>query len=479
MRTIIAQCTPVGSGALAVLRLSGPASFTIADQIGRLASGLLLRDQPANTVHYGRIVADTETVDQVLFTIFRAPKSFTGEDTVEIGCHNNQLIIAKIISLALQAGASLAERGEFSQQALLNRKLDLTQVEALNELIHAQTAAALKKSLAQLQGSLSQWLAKIEQQLLQALVLTEASFEFLDEEIEFKTEIQQLLTQITVTLTQLQQQFGPDQQLRTGIKIALVGPPNAGKSSLFNALLQQERAIVTEQPGTTRDTIEAGITCGDYWVTFVDTAGLRATDQAIEQLGISRSWNAAQAADLILLVTDSTRPLTATEITDYQALITKYETKIIQVANKCDLTPAQPVTANTAVTTSKTPGLTPTNPLASSASLAYEQTIAHISVSARQNINLSALTALISTKLQQLLQHSAAPFLVNQRHQTVINELLIQLPIMSEQVTTDLPPYELLALNLKQALRTLAELSGKTISETAMDQIFREFCVGK
>ncbi|HLB40899.1 MAG TPA: tRNA uridine-5-carboxymethylaminomethyl(34) synthesis GTPase MnmE [Candidatus Babeliales bacterium] len=466
MRTIIAQCTPIGSGSLAVLRLSGPDSIAIADRIGRLASGQLLCNQAANTVHYGRVVkqqpasatapALSETVDQVVFTLFRAPRSFTGADTVEISCHNNQLIVGHIIALALQAGASLAQRGEFSAQAFLNRKLDLTQAEALNELIHAQTAAALQKSLAQLQGSLSQWLAGLEAQLMQALALTEASFEFLDEELEFGNEIRQILATVTADLIQLQQQFSQDQQLRTGIKITLIGPPNAGKSALFNALLQQERAIVADQPGTTRDTIEAGITCGEYWVTFIDTAGLRVTTEKLEQLGIARSYAAAQAADLILLVIDGTRPLTTAEQTEYQAFMPQYGQKMIVVLNKCDLVSNLPANG-----------------------LNIPPMLPQLAVSALQQTNLAALKTLISSKIQLLLGQNASPFLVNQRHQAVISELLRQLPVAQAQLAAAEIPYELLAVNLNQALQTLVELSGKSISEQAMDRIFREFCVGK
>ncbi len=489
-RTIVAQCTPIGSGTLAVIRISGPQSLQIADHIGQLANQQKISVQAANTINYGAVIEHItaprnlpenlvnyekalldqtklenqtfEIIDRAMFSVFRAPKSFTGEDTVEINCHNNQLIINQIINLALKFGANLAQRGEFSQQAFLNKKLDLTQVEALNELIHANTDQALKKSLAQLSGSLSHWLVAIEAQLLQALALSEASFEFLDEEFDFGPQILVIIEKLELTLRELQVKFNQDQQLKTGIKIAIIGPPNAGKSALFNRLVQQERAIVTEIAGTTRDTIEAGWQLGKYLVTFVDTAGLRKTSETIEQLGITRSLQAAQTADVILLVFDSTRNSTSyteTELAEYQELIKLYNHKILLVLNKCDLdnrnTP--PSTVARGDVASEIP----------------------ILVSAQTGANLDQLKQALENKIQSLLGANNSPFLLNQRHNVIISDLLTQLTVIKQLLTQSQVAYELLSINLNDALVTISELTGKTISEQAMDKIFQEFCVGK
>jgi tRNA modification GTPase len=520
-RTIVAQCTPIGSGTLAVIRISGPQSLQIVDQLGQLANWAKISAQAANTISYGAVIEsitapqnlpeslETIIIDRVMFSVFRAPKSFTGENTVEISCHNNQLIINQIINLALKFGASLAQRGEFSQQAFLNQKLDLTQVEALNELIHANTDQALKKSLAQLDGSLSSWLVEIEAQLLQALALSEASFEFLDEEFDFGPQILVIIEKLELTLRELQVKFSQDQQLRTGIKIAIIGPPNAGKSSLFNKLVQQERAIVTEIAGTTRDTIEAGWQLGEYLVTFVDTAGLRKTIETIEQLGITRSLQAAQTADVILLVFDSTRDLTsytATELAEYQALIKLYSHKILLVLNKCDLDTRniprlcsgraenkhlaqniteKPTQLNSSLLqlklfyslalsrSSRTP-LTPSD--SRGGDVASEIPIL---VSAQTGANLDQLKQALENKIQSLLGVNNSPFLLNQRHSVIISDLLTQLEIIQKLLAQEHVAYELLSINLNQALVTISELTGKTISEQAMDKIFREFCVGK
>src|SRR3990167_739553 len=482
-RTIVAQCTPIGSGTLAVIRISGPQSLQIADQLGQLASGAKISAQAANTINYGAVIkyvtapkTHSETqdfiiIDRVMFSVFRAPKSFTGEDTVEISCHNNQLIINQIINLTLEFGASLAQRGEFSQQAFLNQKLDLTQVEALNELIYANTDQALKKSLAQLDGSLSHWLVEIEAQLLQALALSEASFEFLDEEFDFGPQILVIIEKLALSLRELQIKFNQDQQLRTGIKIAIVGPPNAGKSSLFNKLVQQERAIVTEIAGTTRDTIEAGWQLGEYLVTFVDTAGLRKATETIEQLGITRSLQAAQAADVILLVFDSTRDqasYSASELAEYQELIKLYSHKILLVLNKCDL--------ETRASRRK-PGVALAKPGEQSRDVKGERE--PILVSAQTGANLDQLKQALENKIQSLLGVNNSQFLLNQRHNIIISDLLTQLAVIQNLLTQDQVAYELLSINLNQALVTISELTGKTISEQAMDKIFREFCVGK
>ncbi|PKN03284.1 tRNA uridine-5-carboxymethylaminomethyl(34) synthesis GTPase MnmE, partial [Candidatus Dependentiae bacterium HGW-Dependentiae-1] len=283
---IVALCTPQGSGALALLRISGDNAVEIATNMSALASGQTLIELPTHTIHFGSVVDNAgTTIDQVLFLLMRAPKTFTGHDTVEITCHNNPFIIDSIIQQALTHGARLAQPGEFTKQAVLNNKVDLVQAEALNELIHANTQIGLKKALAQLEGTLSAELAMIEKLLLKALTLSEASFEFLDDETVFDEQIIQCVNSVCSVITTLKTQFDQQQQIRQGLRIAIIGSVNAGKSSLLNALLKKERAIVTPIAGTTRDTVEAGIYRHGTYLTLVDTAGLRVTDDSIEQEG--------------------------------------------------------------------------------------------------------------------------------------------------------------------------------------------------
>ena len=236
--TIIAQCTPQGSGAIALLRLSGDNAFHIADTISKLPGNKIISTLPTHTIHYGWVVdKDGTHIDQVLFLLMRAPHTFTGDNTVEITCHNNPFIIQNIIQAALAAGARLAQEGEFSRRAVHNNKIDIVQAEAINDLIHANTQLALKQSLSQLEGSFSHWITTIEKQLIKALALSDASFEFLDEEnMEFSLQIKEIIDSVLTTINSLKSTFNQQQQIRNGIRIAIIGSVNAGKSSLFNAL---------------------------------------------------------------------------------------------------------------------------------------------------------------------------------------------------------------------------------------------------
>jgi tRNA modification GTPase len=450
---IIAQCTPQGSGAIALLRLSGKNALTIADAISSLPQKKKISLQPTHTIHYGHVVdAESNHIDQVLFFVMHAPNTFTGETTVEITCHNNPFIIQNILHVAIAAGARLAQQGEFSRQAVQNNKIDILQAEAINDLIHANTQLALKQSLSQLEGSFTQWITIIEKQLIKALALSDASFEFLDEEnMEFNAQIKDIIENVLATTDNLKNAFNQQQHIRNGIRIAIIGSVNAGKSSLFNALLNKERAIVTNIAGTTRDVIEAGLyKNGNYW-TLIDTAGLRTTDDVIEQMGITRSHEEAHKADIILLVFDGSHQLSSAESTVYQELLTQYRDKVITVINKIDL----PQQHNLLLENEKT-----------------------YLVGTHQKTNIAELEQAIEDKISSLFQSIGSPFLLNQRHFNALlaleNDLLSITSMLGVHTS-----YELVSYHLADALSTLSELTGKTITEAGMDAVFREFCVGK
>ena len=303
-QTIIAQCTPKGSGAIALIRISGKDALNIATKISKLANKKqTISTVPSHTIHYGQIIAETKSIDLVMFFVMHGPRTFTGEDVVEVTCHNNPFIIEEIIALAIKHGARIAENGEFAKRSFLNNKIDLMQAEAINDLIHSNNQQTLKKSLSQLEGSLSNWIDEIEKVLVKCLAFSEASFEFLDEEeIEFKDKILNDVLKLEKKIQTLKANFSQQQQIKEGLRIALIGSVNAGKSSLFNALLKKNRAIVTSQAGTTRDSIEAGIYTKNHYFTLVDTAGIRKTDNVIEEEGIKRSFEEAEKADILLLV---------------------------------------------------------------------------------------------------------------------------------------------------------------------------------
>jgi tRNA modification GTPase len=466
-QAIIAQCTPHGSGAIALLRLSGSNALEIADVISKLPGKKIISQQPTHTIHYGWIIdADGNHLDQVLFLAMRAPHTFTGDDTVEITCHNNPFIIQNIIQAALKAGARLAQEGEFSRRAVENEKIDIMQAEAINDLIHANTQLALKQSLSQLEGSFTQWIATIEKQLITALAFSEASFEFLDEEnMQFNTQIKEIITTVLHTIANLKNTFNQQQQIRNGIRIAIIGSVNAGKSSLFNALLNQERAIVTNIAGTTRDAIEAGLyKNGNYW-TIIDTAGLRTTDDVIEQMGIQRSHQEAKTADIILLVFDSSRPLHDAEYAVYQELIDAYSDKIIFIGNKADLPFSLSLDTFLKTKTLGTSGKEIKN------SLYYQ-------VCTADKDTIQPVEAAIQNKISSLFDAIASPFLLNQRHYNSL--LCLETNLMAiATLLGEGTSYELVSFHLQDALSNLSELTGKTISEAGMDAVFREFCVGK
>lgn len=448
-QTIIAQCTPSGNGALALLRLSGADALRVADAMAQLSSGKKLVDVPSHTVHHGTLVdAQATSIDEVMFIVMHAPRTFTGQTTVEITCHNNPFIIESIITQAIIQGARLAQPGEFAERAYKNKKIDLLQAEAINDLIHAQTPLALKHSLAQLQGSLSQWVVALEKELVKALAWTEASFEFLDDDGDFGLQIKEQLCAVQNTIAHIKKSFDAQKQIRQGFRIAFIGSVNAGKSSLFNAILQQKRAIVSDTAGTTRDSIEAGLyKNGTYW-TLVDTAGLRQTADSIEQEGIRRSYEEAHAADCIILVYDKMRVLTTEEAQIYNDICTKYPTKIISVYNKCD-------------------------------DAIEKSSDKNVYVSTHTGFGILELEATIQDHINALAAQTDSPFLLNKRHMALLVRLETKISEIIVLLSQEHIHYELVSYHLRDALEELSSLTGKSISEAGMDAVFREFCVGK
>jgi tRNA modification GTPase len=448
---IIARCTPQGPGAIALLRVSGTGARACIDSFARLASGKTIIDLPSHTIHYGALLYDDGSpLDQVMIIVMDAPRTFTGQDVVEITCHNNPFIINAIIEQALKRGARLAQEGEFTKRAFLNKKIDLVQAEAIHELIGAQTQQALKGSLAQLQGSLSQWIVTLETDLIRAVAWCEASFEFLDEQEEFGKQILAAINSTLAHITELKKSFPMQQQIRHGVRIALLGSVNAGKSSLFNALLHQQRAIVTDIAGTTRDSIEAGLSYGGNNWTLVDTAGLRQTADTIEAEGIKRSREEAHKADIIVLIVDRSRPMSVEEADVYKTILEQYPTKTILIQNKADLLAiANPLVAQTTLT-----------------------------VSAHQPETLELIYDTLERKVGELFGTNELPFLLNQRHQSLLltleQKLQHTVPLFQGTVQ-----YELISYHLQDALTCLTELTGRSISEASLDMVFKEFCVGK
>lgn len=461
---IVALCTAQGSGAIAMLRLSGDNAIAVADEIAQLSSQRKLVDQPSHTIHHGYLVdrhqQPEELVDEVLFLLMKAPRTFTGQDTVEINCHNNPFIINRIIACAIRAGARQAKPGEFTKRAYLNEKIDLLQAESIRDLIHASSEEGLKAALAQSKGSLSAHIKLLEQEVVMLLTLAEASFEFLEEEqqdIAFHKTILDKITVIQTMVADLKNRFNDQQVIRDGVRIALIGHVNAGKSTLFNKLANKDRAIVSEMAGTTRDSIEYSIVQDGIFWQLIDTAGLRTTNDHIEQLGIERSLDEAVRADIILMVIDGSRTLSEEEMQFYGKLLSSHEKKIITVITKRDLVD-QCQNHSTQLA-----AMNITNP---------------IYVSAHTNVGISALLESIHATISVFFQQHRSPYLLNQRHVAILTEVQNKLQFIALNFLESLE-YELVAYHLRTLLEHLAEMTGKQTSEEILNTVFSTFCIGK
>ena len=457
---IIARCTPQGQGAIALLRLSGTGAVLVADQFASLSSKQQLSDLPTHTIHHGRILAaDGTTIDEVLFLLMRGPKTYTGHDTVEITTHNNPFIVQQVITRAIQCGARLAGAGEFTRRAVLNQKIDLLQAEAVHDVIAAQSERALNVLQSQLAGTLSHTVAQIEHALLGLLTLTEASFEFLDEEqrdLGFEQNVRTKLAQVQDLITKLSHTSSSATQIRDGVRIALVGSVNAGKSTLFNALLGKDRAIVSSTAGTTRDSVEGTLHRDGVFWTLIDTAGLRITDDVIEQQGIERSRTAAASADIVVLVHDASRMLTHSEQEIYSELQSRHSDKCLLVYSKSDDVSSEALAKGEAQAT-KSDGL---------------------HVSGKTGAGVSGLLAQLSARVTKLFSSHTSPFLLSSRQQTLVSEVATILRQAAKYAGSEID-YELLAHHTNNALARLSQMSGRGVTQDMFDKIFRDFCVGK
>ena len=336
--TIAAISTPLGEGGIGIIRLSGPKALEISLNVLRTKEGARILTLRPRQVYYGQVVDPQTnlTLDEALFFYAKQPRSFTAEDTVEIQAHGSNLLLSRILSLLLANGARLAEPGEFTQRAYLNGRIDLVQAEAIIDLIRAKTDKAQQMALTQLTGQTTQAIFRIEAALYQILIAIEALLDFPEEGLP-ETKRQEVGDQVKLLgeqLAELLHNASKGQRLREGVLVAIIGPPNVGKSSLLNAFLEEERAIVTEIPGTTRDVIEAQLQLGGVPLRLVDTAGLRQTDNPIEQIGIAKAEAYLKTADLILLVLDGSQPLTPSD----RELLLKFTTQqVLVVINKTDL----------------------------------------------------------------------------------------------------------------------------------------------
>jgi tRNA modification GTPase len=452
--TIAAIATPLGEGGLAVIRISGPEALVVAERSFRPAGEASVKPSAAttHTIHFGHVVRDGQTVDEVLLAVMRAPRTFTREHVVEITCHGGILPAKMVLDTMLANGARLAEPGEFTRRAFLNGRIDLAQAEAVADLIHSRTELALQAANEQLAGKLSQRINRLRDAMLETLAHVEAHIDFPEEDIAPDTR-EQLIGRLedgVALMDELLRTAHEGQILRRGLRAAIIGRPNAGKSSLFNQLLGHDRAIVAAIPGTTRDTIAETANIRGLPVIFIDTAGLREARDEVEQEGVRRSREALQKAEFILHVFDAAEPLTDA---DQQHLTDFAGKKRILVRNKIDL----PVRLHFP---------------------------ADLKVPA---VDVSCLTGQGIEPLKDTMKALAwsgeiradmLPVMINSRHQDALNRARAA-ALLTRAALSQNHTLELVALDLRIAVNALGEIVGQTTTEDLLDVIFSQFCIGK
>lgn len=450
--TIVALATAPGVGAIGVVRLSGPQAVTIADAVFK---GKDLRKQPSHSLHFGHIILGEEMIDEVVVSLYRNPKSYTGEDTVEISGHGSPFILGKIIEACVAHGARLAQPGEFTQRAFLHGKLDLTQAEAVADLIAANSRAAQQTALNQLRGGFSGDLKLLREELINFAALVELELDFSDEDVEFadRTQLKNLVQRTYKKVSQLIDSFQLGNVIKNGISVAIIGKPNAGKSTLLNALLNEERAIVSDIAGTTRDTIEETLNINGVLFRLIDTAGIRehSTDQ-IENMGIERSKQNAQRANLILHLIDMTD-----EAPDQFPWLKAFSEKTIEVYTKFDKWQQQKEAAGIAV----------------------EADFSQHPIAAKTGFGIDELKAVIFEKAIGDAVSTENTIVTNARHHVALQKIAESLEAVEAGMQQGLSG-DLLTIDIRRALHYLGEITGQVeVDRDILGTIFGKFCIGK
>lgn len=444
--TIVALATPPGIGAIGVLRVSGAKAIDI---VNTLFPSKNLAAQASHTLHVGLLKKDNLLLDEVVVSLYKSPKSYTGEDVVEISCHGSPFVQEQVMQAIIDGGARMAKPGEFTQRAFLKGKMDLAQAEAVADLIASNTEASRQHAIKHIRGGFSNTLAVLRDQLIQFSALIELELDFSQEDVAFadRTQLYQLIQQLSKTTTQLIDSFKLGNVIKQGVSVAIIGKPNAGKSTLLNALLNEQRAIVSDIAGTTRDTIEEVLNIDGILFRLIDTAGIRQhTSDVIETIGVERSLEKMQQADLVIYLFDAAETTQA----ELNTVVADLDAKSIQyllVANKTDIQ-----------------------------ATAYQQTV--LSIAAKTNTGITALKkALVDTVLAGSVSMDDT-VVTNARHLDALKKLHTALNEVLQGLDDQLPG-DLLALDIRRALHYLGEITGEITHEDQLDYIFSKFCIGK
>lgn len=469
---IAAVSTPVGEGALAVIRISGENAVAVAEACFK--GPARISDSPTHTVHYGYIVDPVSgaMIDEVMAAVFRTPRSFTGEDSVEITCHGGVLVTQQVFETVLKAGARAAEPGEFTQRAFMNGKMDLSQAEAVADLIHAQSESAVQAARIQLQGKLGGAVAEFRQQLIDATAMIELELDFSEEDVEFanKEQLAALLVALQEQITSLLKTYESGRLVKDGIRTAIIGRPNAGKSTLLNALVGHERAIVTELAGTTRDTIEVDWSHGGLLFRLIDTAGLRETEDIVEAEGVRRSQQALESADLILYLKDASQPLSEEEIESIRILkeVAPSNASFLTVLTQMDKVgdSLEEIGQVDVQQRGKDKAPKPT-------------TEWHLQISALTGQSLEELKKRMLTEALAGKKIDTESLMVtSSRHRDALQKTGQFIENALKGLQANLPG-DLLAIDLRGALHQLSLITGAITTEDVLDSIFSRFCIGK
>lgn len=458
--TIIALATPSGIGAIAVIRISGDDAINIVSKFFKSISGKKLNAQKTHTIHLGHIVTEDVVLDEVLVSVFKNPKSYTGENVVEISCHGSTYIQQEIIQLFLANGCRMADNGEFTMRAFLNGKMDLSQAEAVADVIASNSSASHQMAIQQMRGGITNELKELRTKLLDFAALIELELDFSGEDVEFadRTQFKDLVAKISTVLKRLIESFAFGNAMKNGIPVAIIGEPNVGKSTLLNALLNEEKAIVSDIAGTTRDAIEDEISIDGVLFRFIDTAGIRETQDIVESIGIKKAYEKAEKAQLIIFLIDANKFIHSSDtfIEEIETIKKRFPNKrVLVIANKVDTLSCH------------------------DSSILQSEIDDLFLLSAKQNEGLEALKKELTSLVNIGALSNNETIVTNSRHFEALNNALAAINSVQQGIDLEIST-DLFAIDIRECLRHLGTITGDyDVDKDILGHIFSNFCIGK